>query len=146
MIAYLDSSVVVRAYLSDEEGHEEAQALLQNNDLRRITGTWTRIEVSGVLVRAARARHGDASSLLAVLDTDLGPEGSITVVAANQEEVEATALRLVREYGIRAMDAWHLATATLALPALAEAREPLGFASRDAEQVTVASALGFVPM
>lgn len=55
VIAYLDSSVLARAYLADERGHGDAVAILADPDLGLITGTWSRIEVSGVLVRGAPA-------------------------------------------------------------------------------------------
>ncbi len=68
------------------------------------------------------------------------------MVAAPQREVEAHALRLVREHAIRAMDAWHLATAALTLPSLSEPGERAGFASRDAAQSAVAASLGFAAL
>lgn len=142
MIVYLDSSVLARAYLSDESGHADAVAMLEDPDLGLITGTWSRIEVSGALVRAARAGRGDEKGLLSLLDADLATDGPVTVIAADREEVEAQALRLVREHGIRAMDAWHLATAKLVLPSLVEPGEEVGFATRDQAQSLVAAALG----
>jgi len=66
----------------------------------------------------------------------------VTVVGATQRDVEADALRLVRRHAIRAMDAWHLATAVLTLPRLAEAGEETGFACRDETQASVATLLG----
>jgi len=117
-------------------------ALLRGPELGLITGTWTRIEASGALMRAARARRGDHEGLLASLDTDLGVDGSVTVVAAVQEDVEVQALRLVRAHALRAMDAWHLATALLAAPSLAEPGEEVGFATRDEAQSAVAAFLG----
>lgn len=143
MIAYVDSSLLVRAYLPDEEGHAEAAALLGDPDLALITGTWSRVEVSGALVRAARTGRGDEKRLLDLLDTDLAAEGAVTVVTAPQAEVEDQALGLVRAHGIRALDAWHLATASIISPALAETGEDVGFASRDQAQSEVATALGF---
>ena len=89
MIAYLDSSVLARAYLADEDGHEHAVALLGDSEIAPVTGTWTRIEVS------------------------------------------------------RAMDSWHLAVASLTIPALAEPGEEIAFASRDEAQATIAELLGF---
>ncbi len=53
------------------------------------------------------------------------------------------ALRLVREHALRSMDAWHLATASLTIPTLAEADEEIAFASRDDAQTSVAALLGF---
>jgi predicted nucleic acid-binding protein len=142
VIVYLDSSILARAYLADEAGHEQATSLLANPEIGLITGTWTRIEVSGALVRAARAGRGDEAGLLELLDGDLGTDGPVTVVAADQEEVEERALGLVREHAIRAMDAWHLAVAALALPSLVEPGEDAGFATRDQAQSSVATSLG----
>jgi predicted nucleic acid-binding protein len=142
VIVYLDSSVAARAYLADESGHADAVAMLSDPDLGLITGTWSRIEVSGALVRAARAGRGDERGLLSLLDADLATDGPVTVIAADREEVEAQALHLVREHAIRAMDAWHLATAKLVLPSLVEPGEEVGFATRDQAQSAVAAALG----
>lgn len=143
MIVYLDSSVLARAYLADEVGHAESAALLESADVALVTGTWTRIEVSGALIRAARSGRIDAKGLLDLLDADLAPDGPVTVLSAPQEEVEETALSLVREHAIRAMDAWHLAVASLTLPQLVEGGEELSFASRDTAQAEVAELLGF---
>lgn len=146
MIAYLDSSVLARAYLADERGHDQAVALLENPDIALVTGTWTRIEVSGALVRAARAGRGDEAGLLDLLDGDLSVNGPVTVVAAEQNEVEGQALPLVRQHAIRALDAWHLAVAILTLPSLAEAGEDLGFATRDEAQASAAASVGLRPI
>jgi predicted nucleic acid-binding protein len=150
VIAYIDSSVLARTYLVDEDGHEQAVALIDDPEIAAVTGSWTRVEVSGALVRAARAgrppRGPDVSRLLALLDGDLGLEGLVTVVAAPQEQVEAEALRIVRAHGLRAMDAWHLAVAKLTLPPLAEPGERMAFASRDGGQRAVAEQLGFTPL
>lgn len=142
MIVYLDSSVLARAYLADEVGHEEALTMLEDPEVGLITGTWTRIEVSGALVRAARTGRGDEGGLLTLLDADLAVDGPVTVVAAAQEDVEVQALQLVRTHAIRAMDAWHLATAMLVAPSLAESGEETGFATRDEAQSAVAVTLG----
>ncbi|MDQ3461604.1 MAG: hypothetical protein M3471_01005, partial [Actinomycetota bacterium] len=77
MIAYLDSSVLARAYLADEDGHDAAAALLEDPEVATLTGTWSRIEVSGALVRAARAGRADWEGLLALLDQDLDPDGPV---------------------------------------------------------------------
>lgn len=146
MIAYLDSSLLVRSYLPDEDGHEQALALLEDPDITRVTGSWTRIEVSGALIRAARAGRGEADEqgLLATLTADLDTDGRVTELTAPQENVEERALELVREHALRALDAWHLAVASLTVPGLAKPeREEIAFASRDEHQATVAEELGF---
>ncbi len=142
MIAYLDSSVLARAYLVDEDGHDEATTLLADPDVATVTGTWTRIEVSGALVRAARTGRGDEKGLLALLDGDLA--GPVIVLGAPQDQVEDHALQLVRRHALRAMDAWHLAVAAIVVPPLLEPGEPRAFASRDEAQRQVAEELGFV--
>jgi predicted nucleic acid-binding protein len=142
VIAYLDSSVLARAYLVDEAGHEQATMLLADPEIATVTGTWTRIEVSGALVRAARRGRGDEKGLLALLDADLA--GPVIVLGAPQEDVEQHALQLVRRYALRAMDARHIAVAALVVPPLLEPGEPRAFASRDEAQRKVAEELGFV--
>lgn len=144
MIAYVDSSVLARAYLADEAGHEQAVALLADPEIALVTGTWTRIEVSGALIRAARRGRADEKGLLELLDSDLA--GPVTVLTAAQEHVERHALELVRRHALRAMDAWHVAVAALVVPPLLHPGEPRAFASRDVAQVEVAEALGFVPI
>lgn len=50
----------------------------------------------------------------------------------------------MREHAPRTLDAWHLAVASLTVPALAAPeQEEIAFASRDEDQVTVAEQLGF---
>jgi hypothetical protein len=83
--------------------------------------------------------------LLALLDADLGIDGPVTVVSTDQADVEAVALAMVRSHGLRAMDAWHLAVASLVLPDLLEAGESASFATRDAAQAEVAAGLGYPP-
>lgn len=146
MIVYIDSSVLARAYLADEVGHSQVSSLLEDPEIGLLTGTWTQIEVSGALVRAARAGRGEEAGLLALLDGDLGPDGPVTVVAADQTAVERHGLQLVREHAIRAMDAWHLAVAALVMPDLLEPGERAGFATRDEAQSAVAATLGLLPV
>lgn len=144
MIVYLDSSVLARAYLADEPGHEEIGAMLDDPELALITGTWTRIEVSGALVRAARTGRGNQEDLLTLLDADLAADGPVTVVSAGQALIEAEALALVRGHALRAMDAWHLAVAKAVMPDLTEPGEQAGFATRDDSQAAVAASLGML--
>jgi uncharacterized protein len=146
VIVYLDSSVLARSYLPDEDGHEQALALLEDPDITRVTGKLTRIEVSGALIRATRnGRHAiDEQALFATLDADLDAGGRVVELAVAQESVEGRALELVREHALRTLDTWHVAVASLTVPALAKPeKEEIAFASRDEDQTTVAEALGF---
>ncbi len=144
MIAYVDSSLIVRAYLEDEQGSIAAQRVLADRSIAKYTGRWTRIEVSGAIVRAVRAgRPALRDDMMTRLDAELRPGGRIEVIAAPDAEVEARALAIAREHGLRALDALHVALAAIAIPKLADKGEPIGFASRDGDQATVAESLGF---
>jgi uncharacterized protein len=146
VIVYLDSSVLARSYLNDEQGHREAVALLEKADMTHVTGKWTRIEVSGALLRAARSgrNKADAHDLLAMLDADLSAKGRVIELTASQADVERKTLELVRAHALRTLDAWHLAAASLTVPALAAPeQEQIGFASRDDSQAAAAEELGF---
>lgn len=144
MIAYVDSSVLARALLTDEDGSKEARRLLDDRTIAKVTGRWTRIEVSAAVARATRAgRPVLKADTLARLDAELRPGGRISVLVADDAEVEAKALVLAREHGLRALDALHVALASIVVPKLADKGEPIGFASRDGEQASVAEALGF---
>jgi uncharacterized protein len=145
VIVYVDSSALARAYLDDEDGSAEARRLLADSTIGKVTGRWTRIEVTGALVRAARAgRKVHLKRALAQLEADLRTEdGRVNVLESADEQVEQRALELAREHGLRALDALHVALASLWVPQLAEKGEPLGFASRDGDQADVARRLGF---
>jgi predicted nucleic acid-binding protein len=142
LIAYLDSSILAQAYLEDEPGHAEARALVEDDGIVRITGTWSLIEVSGAIVRAARAGRTNLPMTLRRLDADLADDGHVAVLDEPQARIDEIALRIVRSRGLRAMDAWHLAVASVLLPQVAEPDEEIAFATRDSEQAQAARAMG----
>lgn len=143
MILYLDSSLISRALLSDENDHRRALSLI-DSEHALITGPWSRVEVSAALTRAARAHRGDQTALLAQFDQLTHPTtGRITVVDVEQAEIELVANALVRRTGIRSLDAWHLACAQLVREALADPDESFAFVTGDTEQAVVALDLGF---
>lgn len=148
MLTYVDSSVLACAYLRDEPGHGKARDLLENPDHLLVTGTLTVVEVTGVLVRAARShRLMDLDGVLSVLASDLGEDGPVTLLAAPRDVVERRATEIVYIHAMRALDAIHLAVAELsAVPLLDGEGEKLGFSSRDAAQAQAAQALGFAPV
>ena len=134
---------MVRSYLPDEADHEAIRRLI-DGPATTITGSWTRIEVTGSLVRAARAGRTDVSSALELFRRDSAPgTGPLLVVDVNQADIEGRALAIVRSSGIRSMDAWHLACATIATDALAEPGEERAFVTRDTKQADIARELGF---
>jgi uncharacterized protein len=147
MLVYVDSSVLVRAYLPDEKGHQEARALLDGAEQLLVTSTWTVVEVTSALARAARGRRvEDLDAVLAVLAADTGDDGTVTVLRADAAQMERASTRIVREHAIRSLDALHLAVAKLAAVPLLEPGQRLGFATRDDAQRAVAEALGFVSL
>lgn len=145
MIVYLDSSAVVRSYLTDETGGASTKDLIHDPDITTVTGSWTRIEVTSAFVRAERTGRFVFADLEEAFLRDTDPVGgTLLIVDANQAEVELLALRTVRENGLRAMDAWQLACAHLTFEALAEPHEQAAFVTRDAEQALVARAWGYI--
>ncbi|MER6829984.1 type II toxin-antitoxin system VapC family toxin [Streptosporangium sp. NPDC000563] len=145
MLTYVDSSVLACAYLRDEPGHDRARDLLEDPEHLLVTSTLTVVEVTGVLVRASRARRLlELDTRLAVLAADLGEDGPVTLLSAPRDAVERRAVEIVYAHALRALDAMHLATAELAaVPLLEEPGDKLGFASRDTAQSEAAAALGF---
>jgi uncharacterized protein len=89
-----------------------------------------------------RQRLGHAAALLDAALATLGDDGRVAVVSVAQDQFELEAFTLARDHGLRAMDAWHLACAAIALPLLAEADEVQAHATRDAEQAAAARQLG----
>jgi predicted nucleic acid-binding protein len=147
MLVYVDSTVLVRAYLPDEKGHQEARTLLDGAEHLLVTSTWTVVEVTSALARAARGRRvEELDAVLAVVATDTGDDGTVTVLRADAAQVERASTRIVREHAIRSLDALHLAVAQLAAVPLLEPGQRLGFATRDDTQRAVAEALGFVSL
>lgn len=143
MLVYLDSSVLGRAYLSDEPGHEKARALLAGEDLL-VTSTLALLEVTSALVRASRTgRIGDLEGILLALEAESSVDGPVTVISADQSLAENAALGIVREHGLRTLDALHLAVADLSARPLAGDDEQVAFASRDDAQRAVAERMGF---
>jgi predicted nucleic acid-binding protein len=142
VIVYVDSSQLVRAYLPDEDGYLEANGMLMGEDAL-VTSTWTLVEVTSALSRAARGGRANLLDLLAAFENDTAVDGPVTLLRPDPAAVEARATEIVRAHAIRSLDALHLAVAELAAIPLASP-EPCGFASRDKAQAEVAAKLNFV--
>ncbi|WP_162606283.1 type II toxin-antitoxin system VapC family toxin [Jiangella asiatica] len=144
VLTYVDSSVLVRSYLADEPKHAVARGLVESRSVLT-TSTLALLEVSSALVRAARSRRiGDVDTLLAKLYEEVSPAGPIVLIRANTLDTENTARVLVRRFGIRALDALHLAIAHLTARPLAGQGDEIGFATYDPDQLAAAADLGFV--
>lgn len=145
-ILYVDSAIVVSYYLPSELGHARAVELIDDPETAVVTSRLTQIEVTGALVREARAgRVGgiDPSEVINRFNADLSG-GPITLVGADQAKIESLALNLVRNQGIRALDALHVAVAAIVLPELSGPGDEALFATCDAEQSDAAKACGLL--
>jgi predicted nucleic acid-binding protein len=144
MLVYVDTSVLIRAYLADEEGHDAALELLDGKH-QLFTATLTCVEITSLLVRAYREHNRfNLDDSLASMNSDISATGRVAPVRTNPVDTENAARAIVRNFAIRAQQAMHLATAELALRPLANAGEEIGFATRDDAQNAAAMALGFV--
>ena len=95
-VAYIDSSVLVRYYLPLDPHHDEAIALIDDDDTAIVTSSWTRIEASGALVRASRSQRVSPDAALARLDEDTSV-GPITLISVPQAEAESIAWPFARQ-------------------------------------------------
>lgn len=145
MLVYVDSSALARAYLPDEDGHSAARDLVQGAEHLLVTATWTVVEVTSALVRAARGhRTADPAGVLARLAADTAADGPITLLRVDQDEMARRSVEIVRDHALRSLDALHLAVAELAAIPLLDPGEQLAFAGRDHGQAAAARSLGFV--
>lgn len=143
MLVYVDSSVLARGYLRDEVGHDQAREMIEGAAFL-VTSTLTVLEVTSALVRASSAgRTVNLDVLLSRLHFEISPDGPVTVIGGDQMLTETMARQIVREHGLRTLDALHLAVADLSARPLAGDDQDVAFASRDDAQRAVAEQLGF---
>ncbi len=114
MLRYIDASLLVRSYLGDEAGSLAATSLLAEPDVESFSSELIDLEVRSAA--EAACRHGRLPStdrLLARFAHDSDPDGWLTLVPIGIDGIVAHAGRLAGRYGLRALDALHLATAEL---------------------------------
>lgn len=142
-VHFLDSSVFVRAYLPDEDGHEAAAAIVFGRD-PVVASELIRVESARAVVaarRSGRLRGRLAERLLAQFESDFGAEGIVHLIAFDGPPTIARGRELVVEYALRTLDSLHLAVADREGRRLASPDEQLVFATRDEGQRRVAGAL-----
>lgn len=145
-LIYVDSSVLVRAYLADEPGHAAARALLEEEKLL-VTATFSVVEVTSMLVRARRLKRlADIDVLIEKLHEEVSPDGPVNLTRPDLAATESAALTILRHYALDTSSAMHLAAADLAARPLAEPGEQIGFATYREPQRRAAEALGFAPI
>lgn len=139
---YTDTSALVRCYFADESDHHELRALLLDGGAPVVTSELTRIEMVSAVHAAHRAGRLDGPDVrIAVIDTDCGQDGPMTLLRMEPDVVFAEAARLVARYPLRSLDALHLAVARTTAADLAGG-EPVVLVTRDHRQAAAARDLG----
>jgi predicted nucleic acid-binding protein len=142
-LLYADTSAIIRAFLTDEREHVALRAMLLGGDDPVVVSEIARVEIARAVDSAARSgRIADGPSLLDAIDAVCGDGGSIRLLSLQSDVVLPLARRYVLEYGLRTLDAIHLAVASQDCPMLSIGSD-FGFVTRDDIQAAAATALGF---
>lgn len=138
-IAYCDTSAILRAYLTDENGHEQTRQRLLSSEVSLVSSAIAEVELTAALQGAVRdGRVNDPDLILsAISDAANGP---LLFITLNGARILPTARALCGRHRLRALDAIHLAVA------LTDGRELAGdgliFITCDADQAAAARAEG----
>lgn len=144
MIAYADSSIVVRSIAPNEAGTDVAAYILSDPAYSFMSSTMTELECASAAARAARRGPGHGGAWGAAFDALFDPAiGVIALVDVGHADTARLAVAVARATGLRAMDAWHIACAELCFREFGEPGERPVFATRDLEQAAVARARGW---
>ena len=139
-VLYIDTSALVRAYLPDEPEHDALRETIFEANEPVTTSDLSRVELARALKAAERAgRLEDAHPALERIDADLSGKPILTI-RLDPVTLVPRSRELVLAHRLRTLDALHLAVA-LGLGASVEGAETV-FVTRDADQASVARALG----
>ena len=144
MVRFLDTSVFVRAYMHDENRHDEALRIMTSRD-RLVASDLIRAEAVSAIrsaERAGRASEELALEILATMDDDTGSRGIVELIPLDTAGTIERAREIVYRHSVRTLDALHLAVADTEGRRLAEPDEELVFVTFDARQRDAAQALG----
>jgi uncharacterized protein len=144
-LSFLDTSVFVRAYLEDEEGHDDALALLVAGG-RLVASDLLGVEAVRAIrgaERVGRITRQAATEVLSEMESDTSSEGIVDLIPLDGPATVARARELVFDHPVRTLDALHLAVAEREGRRLAQPDEDLVFTTFDARQRETARALGF---
>jgi len=100
----LDASVLLAAFDPDDDHHDEARALLEDEESALATLDLARYEVTNVAVRAWRAPESVASLLTAI--ERLGEDGGVVI---SNGALLTRAAEIAERHGISAYDAAYVA-------------------------------------
>lgn len=144
-VFFLDTSAFIRAYLPDEQDHQELHALIFDEKRQLIASEIIALEAASAIAAAKRGKRlapNLARDLQSQVASDLGDDGLVALIPFESPTVLGRAKELVVEYPLGSLDAIHLAVAELQGSKIAGEAE-LKFISRDAQQSAVAGVLGF---
>jgi len=133
--AYFDTSVVVKRYIL-EIGTARARALLRRH--RVVSSAITAVETMGAMCRRRRGGELTADDFAAIV-TRLQKDRALWEVIGVSPTVLADAEAILRDTGVRTLDAVHLASARAARILSAK---PLPFVTADVRQRAAAEQLG----
>jgi predicted nucleic acid-binding protein len=145
-VYYADTSAIVRAYFADEVDHSVLKATLIDGGNAVVTSEIARVEFAsavGAASRAGRIRRPEV--FLTRFDADCGPSGAIALLRLDPSLVLGSARDLVRAYGVRTLDALHLAVVLTEAVSLARGGV-VTLVTRDAGQAAAAHALGLATL
>lgn len=142
VVAYADTSAIVRAYMPDEPAHERVRRALFHERWTVLTSVLADVEMTAAVRAAARAgRIADPEPLLDQVAADMAPDGPLVVLGLSTEGVLGRARDLCDRHPLRALDALHIAVA-LVDGARVAGDAGLAFLTCDARQAEAARASG----
>jgi predicted nucleic acid-binding protein len=143
-IRFIDTSVFVRAYMSDEARNDEAMSILIGRD-RLVASALLGVE-SVAAIRAAqrsgRVPQSVADDVLAAIEDDTSSSGVVELIPLDGLTTLERARQIVFDHPVRTLGAVHLAVAVREGRLLAEPDEELVFTTFDDRQRDAARALG----
>jgi len=140
-VAYFDTSVLVKRYIS-EQGSARARTFLR--DYRCLSSAITPLEAVSALHRrrvAGELSQSGFDAILKQLVNDRAYWSLVDVTSAVLERAET----VVRETGVRTLDAIHLASALHVQATMGRSDRRLSFVTADSVQLEAALRLGLVP-
>jgi predicted nucleic acid-binding protein len=146
MIAFVDSSVLVRAYLRDEPNHDAAYAAVFAGEQPMLASELALLECDAAFrrgVRGGRITPAIGDALCELLTADLGDDGPVTTLRSDLGRILDRAREIVRDQPVRSLDALHLAVADVDGRRVAGGTG-LTFVTADRAQADAATALGLV--
>ena len=140
-IAYFDTSVLVKRYVN-EQGSARARALLRNH--RFLSSAIAPVEAVSALHRRRVAGELSLSSFDAILMQLVKDRRYWSLVEVTSMVLER-AETVIRETGVRTLDAIHLASALHVRATMGQSDPRLSFITADSVQHEAALRLGLAP-